>query len=80
MAWRMLTRLKAEGWPQDLLEMLYLDDETLNWAQASGEIETSENEVKHLDSNGAVLEDGDTVTLTKDLRAPLLIAYVLCVT
>ena len=24
MAWRMLTRLKAEGWPQDLLDMLYL--------------------------------------------------------
>ena len=24
MAWRMLTRLSAEGWPQDLLEILYL--------------------------------------------------------
>ncbi len=68
MAWRMLTRLKAEGWPQDLLEMLYLDDEVLNWAQATGEGETPENEVKHLDSNGAVLEAGDTVTLIKDLN------------
>lgn len=68
MAWRMLTRLKAEGWPQDLLEMLYLDDETLSWAQASGEGETSENEVKHLDSNGAALEAGDTVILIKDLN------------
>ena len=36
-AWRMLTRLKSEGWPQDLLDMLYLDDETLSWAQATGE-------------------------------------------
>ena len=26
-AWRMLSRLKTEGWPQDLLEMLYLDEE-----------------------------------------------------
>ena len=68
MAWRMLTRLKAEGWPQDLLDMLYLDDDVLSWAQATGEGETSENEVKHLDSNGAVLEAGDTVTLTKDLN------------
>ncbi len=68
MAWRMLTRLKTEGWPQDLLEMLYLDDETLSWAQASDEGEASEDEVKHLDSNGAVLEAGDTVTLTKDLN------------
>ena len=37
MAWRMLTRLRAEGWPQDLLDMLYLDDETLEWAKATGE-------------------------------------------
>ena len=28
MAWRMLTRQRAEGWPQDLLDMLYLDEET----------------------------------------------------
>ncbi len=68
MAWRMLTRLKAEGWPQDLLEMLYLDDETLSWALASGEGEASGDEVKHLDSNGILLEAGDTVTLTKDLN------------
>lgn len=68
MAWRMLTRLKAEGWPQDLLDILYLDDEILSWAQASGEGETGEDEVKHLDSNGVLLEAGDTVTLTKDLN------------
>lgn len=68
MAWRMLTRLKAEGWPQDLLEMLYLDEQTLNWAQATGEGETGEAEVKHRDSNDAVLEAGDTVILIKDLN------------
>ena len=37
MAWRMLTRLSSEGWPQDLLDMLYLDDDTLAWAQADGD-------------------------------------------
>lgn len=68
MAWRMLTRLRSEGWPQDLLDMLYLEDETLAWAKASGEGEDSENAVKHLDSNGAQLTDGDTVTLIKDLN------------
>ena len=67
-AWRMLTRLKSEGWPQDLLDMLYLDDETLSWAQATGEGESTDDTVVHLDSNGAVLEAGDTVTLTKDLN------------
>jgi protein PhnA len=66
MAWRMLNRLRAEGWPQELLEMLYLDDETLAWARAGAEV-GEEDEVKHLDSNGNVLEAGDTVTLIKDL-------------
>jgi len=68
MAWRMLTRLRAEGWPQDLLDMLYLDDDTLAWAQATGEGDDSEETVKHMDSNGAVLNAGDTVTLIKDLN------------
>jgi protein PhnA len=68
MAWRMLTRLRAEGWPQDLLDMLYLDDDTLAWAQATGEGASNDDTVKHLDSNGAVLEAGDTVTLIKDLN------------
>ncbi len=69
MAWRMLTRLSNEGWPQDLLDILYLDDDTLTWAQASGEGQSNnEDRVKHLDCNGAILEAGDTVTLTKDLN------------
>jgi len=68
MAWRMLTRLSAEGWPQELLDMLYLDDATLAWAQATGEGQSDDDSIKHLDSNGAVLEAGDTVTLIKDLN------------
>jgi protein PhnA len=68
MAWRMLTRLSAEGWPQELLDMLYLDEETLTWAQATGEGQTDEDAVIHKDCNGALLSAGDTVTLTKDLN------------
>jgi len=68
LAWRMLTRLSSEGWPQDLLDMLYLDDDTLAWAKATGEGQSDEDSVKHLDSNGALLETGDTVTLIKDLN------------
>ena len=67
-AWRMLTRLKDEGWPQDLLDMLYLDDELLTWAKATGEGQSSDKEIKHLDSNGVLLEAGDEVTLIKDLN------------
>lgn len=68
MAWRMLTRLSAEGWPQELLDMLYLDEETLAWAKATGEGEIDEDAVIHKDCNGAQLTAGDTVTLTKDLN------------
>ena len=72
MAWRMLSRLSSEGWPQDLLDMLYLDDDTLAWAKSNGDGNSDPNSnqdtVKHLDSNGAVLTAGDTVTLTKDLN------------
>jgi len=68
LAWRMLNRLRAEGWPQDLLDMMYLDDETLAWAQATGDHLSEDEVVRHLDSNGAVLEAGDTVTLIKDLN------------
>lgn len=67
LAWRMLTRLSAEGWPQELLDMLYLEDDVLNWAKA-GITESTEDAVVHKDSNGAVLEAGDTVTLIKDLN------------
>ena len=67
MAWRMLSRLRAEGWPQDLLDMLYLDDETRAWAESAGDVESEGESIRHLDSNGALLEAGDTVTLIKDL-------------
>ncbi len=66
MAWRMLTRLSAEGWPQALLDMLYLDDETRAWAEAGAE-GSDEHAVQHVDAHGAVLAAGDTVTLIKDL-------------
>lgn len=67
-AWRMLSRMRAEGWPQELLDMMYLDDDTLAWAQATGEGEEDENKIIHRDSNGVILEHGDSVVLIKDLK------------
>ncbi|KAB7674593.1 PhnA domain-containing protein [Plesiomonas shigelloides] len=68
MAWRQLKNLSHEVWAQDLLDMLYLDEETLAWAEA-GVTATSGNDdtAPTLDSNGNVLQDGDSVTLIKDL-------------
>ncbi len=68
MAWRLLHRLKSEGWPQDLLDMLYLDEETLAWAAASGDAKDPNEQIVHRDVNGAVLEAGDNVVLIKDLK------------
>jgi protein PhnA len=64
LSWRMLARLKNI----DTLEMMYLDDEALEWAKATGEgEEEDENKIIHKDSNGAILQDGDSVVLIKDL-------------
>ena len=67
-AWRMLSRMRSAGWPQELLDMMYLDEDTLAWAQATGEGEDDENKIIHRDSNGVILEHGDSVVLIKDLK------------
>ncbi len=66
--WRMLHRLKSEGWSQDLLDMMYLEDDILEWAKATGEGEDPADKVVHKDSNGVVLQAGDSVVLIKDLK------------
>ena len=68
MAWRMLQRLKSEGWPQGLLDMMYMEDKTREWAKASGDGVDKSNAIVHRDSNGNILETGDSVVLIKDLK------------
>ena len=68
MAWRMLNRLKGEGWSLDLLNMLYLTEEELAFAQALNDHLEEGEKVIHKDRNGAVLSDGDNVVLIKDLK------------
>ncbi len=67
MSWRMLSRLNAEGWAQDALDMMYLEDDALTWAKVTGEGEAEDSELIHKDSNGVTLQSGDTVVLIKDL-------------
>ncbi len=64
LSWRMLSRLRNT----EFLEMMYLDEDTLAWAQATGEGEDDENKVIHRDSNGVILSAGDSVVLIKDLK------------
>lgn len=66
-AWRMLSRLRNEGWASDNLEILYLDDENLEWAKKTGDHENEGTVEFHQDSNGTRLYEGDTVVLIKTL-------------
>ncbi|WP_282030463.1 PhnA domain-containing protein [Winogradskyella eximia] len=67
MAWRMLNRIKAD-WTQDLLGMMYMEEDILELAKASGDGEDDENKLIHRDVNGVILEHGDSVVLIKDLK------------
>lgn len=64
-AWRILHQLKEEVWPNDLLDMIYLEEDTLAWAKEGF---STEEVLKHVDSNGVELVSGDSVVLIKDLK------------
>lgn len=69
LAYRLLHRLAEESWARDLLDQLYVVDETLEWARAGLEAakDDSDTSPKTVDSNGTELVEGDSVTLIKDL-------------
>lgn len=64
-AYRTLTALKSEGWPNDLLEMFYMEDDTMAWAK-EGQVDS--DAPKHVDSNGVEIFAGDNIVLIKDLK------------
>lgn len=66
-AWRLLSRLRNESWAVDAIDLLYFDEETLAWAKSTGDHENSSEVDFHKDSNGNLLQNGDTVVLTKTL-------------
>jgi len=63
LAYRVLGRLSDQSWATDLQNMMYLDEATQEWADHTGDVA-----VVHKDSNGNVLQAGDTVTLIQDLN------------
>ncbi len=67
-AWRMLSRLRKEGWSQDLLDMMYLEDDDMRFAKESGDHLDESEKIIHRDANGAILKAGDSVVLIKDLK------------
>jgi len=66
-SWRMLSRLKQESWAADNLDMMYLDEDRLEWARATGDHDSDGTVDLHKDCNGNVLQSGDSVVLTRSL-------------
>ena len=62
LSYRMLKKIGN----QDLLDMMYLEDEVKAWADAG--ISSIDSSIIHRDSNGVILQGGDTVTIIKDLE------------
>jgi len=63
LAYRVLGRLSDQSWATDLRNMMYLDEATQEWADQTGDAS-----LVHKDSNGNILQAGDTVTLIQDLN------------
>jgi protein PhnA len=66
-SWRMLNRLREESWAVEQLDMMYMEDDRLEWAKATGDHELGSGVDLHKDCNGAILQDGDSVVLIKSL-------------
>lgn len=62
--YRILDHLKPHGWSVDLLDMMYLEDDTRQWAEDG--IHRGPK-IIHKDVNGNILQQGDSIVLIKDL-------------
>ena len=60
LAYRMFSRLKN----QEMLDMLYLEEDVKAWAETGL---SAENQEPTRDSNGTILQAGDSVSVIKDL-------------
>ena len=66
-SWRMLNRFRDESWASENLDLMYLDEQNLAWAKATGDHESDGSVDLHKDCNGNLLQDGDIVVLIKSL-------------
>ncbi len=64
-AWRMLRRL-PEPWARELADQIWMDDDVRALAEAGMAAAEAQGPAV-VDCNGTPLEDGDTVTIIKDL-------------
>ena len=69
LASQILSHYSQHSWALSLIDQIYLDDEDLKWLKEN--LSSTENnspiERKTKDSSGNILNEGDAVTLIKDL-------------
>ena len=65
LSYRQLHALKAETWAGDVLANAYLEDELMQWAEAT--LKADAEDAIHRDMNGTQLHQGDSITLTRSL-------------
>ena len=68
-SWQQLSILTQAGetWAQDLVDMMYLEDDAKSWAESGLALLSSDDDSEAFDSNGDKLSAGDNVYLIKDL-------------
>lgn len=70
LCFQILKALARESWANEICEQIYLSDEDRKWAEKGRfSVPAQDEGAKTLtrDSNGAILNEGDSVTLIKDL-------------
>ena len=60
MSWRLLNRLNGLGWPDELLEMLYIEDDVKKWAMAGMHV----TDKPTVDINGVPFTVGCSAVMT----------------
>ena len=63
LSYRILYGVKENEWANDILTSVELDESTIDWA-----VSAYQKAAVHVDSNGTVLENGDTIVLTQGLN------------
>ncbi len=63
LTYRILYNNKDQDWAQEIMSSVELDESVINWAESAFVVADV-----HKDSNGTVLESGDTVVLTQNLN------------
>jgi protein PhnA len=63
MSYRILYGLKDQEWANEILTSVELDEAVVTWAESAYQVTA-----KHVDSNGTILENGDSIVLTQQLN------------